>query len=134
VGRDGCRVPLPWAGDRPPYGFGPGQAQPWIPQPDDWKDLTVEAQERVAENGGESTLAFYRRALAARRQHALGSGDSVELLNADADVLALQRGELTVVLNAGPAAVELPAGEVVIASGEVTDGLLPPDTAVWLRG
>ena len=24
VGRDGCRVPIPWAGDRPPYAFGPG--------------------------------------------------------------------------------------------------------------
>ena len=35
-GRDGCRVPIPWAGDRPPYGFGPGAAQPWIPQPVDW--------------------------------------------------------------------------------------------------
>ena len=48
-------------------------------------------------------------------------------------MLALRRGGLTVVLNAGPEAVELPAGEVVIASGEITDGLLPPDTAVWLR-
>ena len=36
--------------------------------------LTVEAQE---EDEG-STLAFYRRALAARRAHALGSGDTVE--------------------------------------------------------
>ena len=33
VGRDGCRVPIPWAGDAPPYGFGPGTGQPWIPQP-----------------------------------------------------------------------------------------------------
>lgn len=23
-GRDGCRVPLPWSGDAPPYGFGGG--------------------------------------------------------------------------------------------------------------
>ena len=22
-GRDGCRVPLPWSGDAPPFGFGP---------------------------------------------------------------------------------------------------------------
>jgi alpha-glucosidase len=35
-------------------------------------------------------------------------------------------------LNAGDAAVPLPEGEVVHASGPV-DGALPPDTAVWLR-
>ena len=28
--------------------------------------------------------------------------------------------------------VRLPAGEVVIASGPLADGLLPPDTAAWL--
>jgi alpha-glucosidase len=133
-GRDGCRVPIPWAGDRPPYAFGPGHAQPWIPQPVDWERQTVEAQEKAAENGGDSTLAFYRRALAARREHALGSGDSIDLLTADGDVLALRRGGLTVVLNAGRTAVALPAGEVVIASGEVADGLLPPDTAAWITG
>ena len=28
-GRDGCRVPLPWSGDEPPFGFSPaGQRQP----------------------------------------------------------------------------------------------------------
>jgi len=49
-------------------------------------------------------------------------------------VLAFTRGPLTVVLNAGPDATELPAGEVVLASGELDDPrLLPPDTAVWLR-
>ena len=32
-GRDGCRIPIPWGGDRPPYRFGPGTGQPWLPQP-----------------------------------------------------------------------------------------------------
>jgi alpha-glucosidase len=133
VGRDGCRVPIPWAGDRPPYAFGPGGGQPWIPQPLDWAHLSVEAQEKAAENGADSTLAFYRRALLARREHALGSGDTVEVRTADEEILMFSRGRLTVVLNAGIEAVRLPAGEVVIASGEVRDRLLPPDTAVWLR-
>jgi alpha-glucosidase len=128
AGRDGCRVPIPWAGDRPPYAFGPGHAQPWIPQPVDWEPLTVEAQDKDE----DSTLAFYRRALAARREHALGSGDGIELLTDVGDVLALRRGGLTVVLNAGSESVVLPAGEVVIASGDLTDGLLPPDTAAWI--
>ena len=62
-GRDGCRVPIPWGGTQPPYAFGPGNTQPWIPQPDDWDAMSVEAQ--LADP--ESTLAFYREALAARR-------------------------------------------------------------------
>ena len=35
-------------------------------------------------------------------------------------------------LNAGTDAVELPAGDVVAASGELEGRLLPADTAVWL--
>ncbi len=128
AGRDGCRVPIPWAGDAPPYAFGPGHGQPWIPQPLDWDRLTVEAQEK----DDASTLAFYRRALAARRAHALGSGDTVDALTAAGDVLAFRRGGLTVVLNAGTSPVELPEGEVVISSGPLDGGLLPADTAAWL--
>lgn len=130
VGRDGCRVPIPWEGTAPPYGFGPGTGQPWLPQPGDWAPLTVAAQ-----TGAEgSTLELYRAALAARRTHALGAGDRVELRPVVDGVLAFTRGPLTVVLNAGADAIELPAGEVVLASGELDDPrLLPPDTAVWLR-
>jgi alpha-glucosidase len=126
--RDGCRVPIPWSGDAPPYGFGPGTGQPWLPQPSDWADRTVAAQEQDP----DSTLAFYKDALGARRKHALDATEEVELLDAGPDVLAFTRSGLTVVLNAGDEAVELPAGEVVIASGELAGGLLPPDTAVWL--
>ena len=39
----GCRSR--GAAPQPPYGFGPGTGQPWIPQPDDWAALTVEAQQ-----------------------------------------------------------------------------------------
>ena len=88
----------------------------------------MEAQEK----DDASTLAFYRRALAARREHALGGGDTVDALTADGEVLAFRRGGLTVVLNAGTRAVALPEGEVVIASGDLNEGRLPADTAVWL--
>ncbi len=126
-GRDGCRVPMPWAGDRPPYEFGPGSAQPWIPQPLTWAPLTVAAQE----DDPESMLSFYRRALATRREHVAGLGYDVAVQVTD-DVLTLRRGPLTVMLNCGSAAVSLEPGERVIASGPVDDRL-PPDTAVWLR-
>ena len=32
IGRDGCRVPLPWQADAPSFGFGPGEKS-WLPQP-----------------------------------------------------------------------------------------------------
>ncbi|QBX56000.1 glycoside hydrolase family 13 protein [Nocardioides seonyuensis] len=127
-GRDGCRVPIPWSGDEPPFGFGPGAGQPWIPQPADWAPLTVDAQDDDA----DSTLGFYRRALAARREHAVVAGDTVELLDQGKDTLAFRRGPLTVLLNCGTSPVPLPPGEVLVSSGPVTDRL-PPDTSVWLR-
>ena len=126
--RDGCRVPIPWSGDAPPYGFGPGSGQPWLPQPLDWADRSVAAQEQDP----DSTLAFYKAALAARRKHTTGAEEEIELLDAGADLLVFTRGELTVVLNAGAEPTELPAGDVVVASGDLSDRLLPPDTAVWL--
>jgi alpha-glucosidase len=126
-GRDGCRVPLPWGGDQPPYDFGPGTGQPWIPQPADWASLTVEAQAADP----DSTLTFYKRALAARRDQA-DTGGHVEMLDLGTDVLAFRRGPLTVVLNCGTAPVPLPPGEVLVASGPVTEEL-PGDTAAWLR-
>jgi alpha-glucosidase len=37
-GRDGCRVPIPWSGSAPPFGFSPPDAgaPPWLPQPPSW--------------------------------------------------------------------------------------------------
>ena len=127
VGRDGCRVPIPWGGDSAPFGFGPGDAQPWIPQPDEFKGLTVAAQTGVE----GSTLEFYRAALAARRAHALPAGDEVTHAVATGDVLELHRGDLRVLLNCGTTAVPLPEGRVLASSRTVAD-VLPPDTCVWL--
>ncbi|QZY29570.1 glycoside hydrolase family 13 protein [Nocardioides coralli] len=131
AGRDGCRVPLPWGGSEAPYGFGPGEGQPWIPQPDDWATVTVAAQ---AERD-DSTLAFYREALRCRREHAVPAGPDVDLADVDGEVLSFTRGALQVVLNCGDSPVGLPAGtEVLVASGPVEGDKLPGDTAVWLRG
>ena len=58
-GRDGCRVPLPWAHDAPSFGFGPS-ANSWLPQPADWADYALDVQ---AGTPG-STYEFYREALA----------------------------------------------------------------------
>jgi alpha-glucosidase len=119
-------VPIPWSGDAPPYGFGPGAGQPWLPQPKDWSALTVEAESADP----DSTLAFYRRTLDLRRKVATPAGDDVQILSSDDNVLVFRRGDLTCHLNCGTSPVEVPAGDVLLCSGD-TPGA--PDTATWLR-
>jgi alpha-glucosidase len=41
-------------------------------------------------------------------------------------------GGLVCALNAGRRAMALPDGEVLLASGELVDGKLSPNTATWL--
>jgi alpha-glucosidase len=126
-GRDGCRVPMPWSGAEPPFGFGPGKGQPWLPQPSEWEAFTVEAQE----NDPESMLSLYREALRIRRRE-LGDGN-LTWLPGEEDVLAFTRDSgLTCVVNLGEGPARLPRGNVLLASGPVPDGMLPPDTAAWL--
>ena len=48
-------------------------------------------------------------------------------------MLAFRRGPITVVLNAGRRPVAVPKGKVLVNSGRLVDGKLPPNTAVWLR-
>ncbi|MEU6719919.1 glycoside hydrolase family 13 protein [Nonomuraea sp. NPDC046802] len=124
-GRDGCRIPLPWSGDEPPFGFGTGT--PWLPQPDSWRKLTAEAQRTDL----GSMLNLYRNGLALRRQ-LLGDG-TLTWLSLGERVLAFVRDSgLTSVTNLGTDPVPLPAGEVVLASGPLEDSALPSDTTVWL--
>lgn len=65
TGRDGCRVPMPWSGTSPPFGFAPDGVVPWLPQPDDWAALTVEAQRADP----QSTWRLVQAGLAFRHSH-----------------------------------------------------------------
>ncbi|MGH3171681.1 MAG: glycoside hydrolase family 13 protein, partial [Trebonia sp.] len=84
-GRDGARVPLPWSGAEPPFGFS--AAQPWLPQPKEWRDLTVEAED----GDPASMLELYRTALRLRREHWTAAPDLSWLPSPDG-VLAFARG------------------------------------------
>lgn len=123
-GRDGCRVPLPWAGSAPPYGFS-DTADTWLPMPADWATLTVEHQ---LDDPG-STLNLYRRAIELRRSRVEFDGDAIEWIN---DVTFRCRGGLVCALNTGAEPIPLPAGTVLLTSGPLVDGMLGPDTAAWL--
>ena len=127
-GRDGCRVPLPWTSDGASFGFGPGGS--WLPQPAWFAAFAVAAQDGVP----GSTLEMYRAALACRR--GLGGDESLTwVASGHAEVLHLRRSTgWDCVTNFGVAAVAMPAGEVLLASGPLAaDGSLPPDTTVWLK-
>ncbi|MDX3183070.1 glycoside hydrolase family 13 protein [Streptomyces sp. NPDC049952] len=129
--RDGCRVPIPWTREGSSYGFGGGGS--WLPQPDTWGALSVEAQDGVQ----GSTLELYRAAIAARREHpGLGAGTDVEWLDAPEGVLALGRPGFVATVNTTGAPVRITVpGTLLLASGPVTvDGTtveLPADTTVW---
>lgn len=127
-GRDGCRVPIPWSGDAPSYGFGAGQ-QPWLPQPPEWAALTAARQA----DDPASMLSLYRQLLDLRREHPAVSGDTLEWLGAPPGAFAFRRPDgLICAVNTGTAAVALPAGELLITSVPLEDGALPSDAAAWL--
>lgn len=133
-GRDGCRVPLLWSGDAPPYGFSPTPGDTWLPQPPGWAGRTAQAQERDP----ASTLSLYRRALAVRRwEPALGAGE-LRWLESPGDVLLFARPardggrEVVCAVNLGADPVDVPAGEILTCSGDLVDDRLPADTAVWV--
>jgi alpha-glucosidase len=125
IGRDGCRVPIPWSGSATPFGFSPDGVAPWLPQPPDWAGRTVEAEE----DDPDSMLHLYRAAIAGRP-----SGPMTWVSEPDADVLELTRGDgFTCVANTGESSVPLPEVPVILTSGPLEDdGSLPPDTTVWL--
>jgi alpha-glucosidase len=128
-GRDGERVPLPWEGDEPPFGFSSG-SRTWLPMPAEWSAFTVEAE--LANPA--STLWLYRRALQLRRELPDLHGSSFAWLQAPEGCLAYRRGSnLVVALNAGDVPVELPPGEVLLSSSVIEADKLPANTAVWLR-
>ena len=137
AGRDGCRTPMPWAAGKPELGFTTGS--PWLPFGADAAGLAADLQE--ADPG--STLAAYRRLLAARRALlATGElGEELELLPTSEQVLAYRRGPLTVVLNTADEPVRVPvpgAGallEATAAGARLREGVVevPAAATVWLR-
>ena len=134
-GRDGCRVPLPWSGDR-----GAVRVQPrrrdrpsrGSASPTRWAALTVEAQR----DDPGSMLNLYRAALRIRRDRA-GPGDgSMRWLPTRPRACSPSRAatRFVAITNLSPDAVALPAdGELLLASADLDDGRLPSDASAWIR-
>ncbi|MDF2048667.1 glycoside hydrolase family 13 protein, partial [Arthrobacter sp. Cr_A7] len=118
IGRDGCRVPLPWSGNLPGYGFSDprnGQApQPWLPQPESFGPLAADRQDGVE----GSTLELYRAALAFRSANKLGRGAVTwaDVHAPDSGLLAFHNGDVLVLANMGFASAPVPEGYAVALS------------------
>ncbi len=135
-GRDGARVPLPWSGKQAPYGFTDSMNPTWLPQPSDWAELTVSAEQ----DQPRSTLSLYSHSLQLRAQF---SGAVGFIESGDPAVMIYHRDEgIVIAVNTGAGEYLLPeflrAAEVLLdsesveASGDKTE-VLPPDCARWFR-
>jgi alpha-glucosidase len=96
-GRDGCRTPMPWDSGTPNLGFSTGT--PWLPLGPSHAALAVSAQE----HDPASALAFTRKMLKARKDHASLREADLSLLEAKLPLLAFRRGEILCVFNLGRA-------------------------------
>jgi alpha-glucosidase len=120
LGRDGCRVPIPWSTEAPSFGFTSGE--PWLPMPAEWGSRSVEAERRDP----NSVLELYRTALATR------PNGPFEWRESPPGAISFARGELVCVVNVDSEPLSLADREVTLASEPLT-GKLPPGAAVWLR-
>ncbi|HEY3438040.1 MAG TPA: glycoside hydrolase family 13 protein [Actinotalea sp.] len=137
-GRDGCRVPIPWAAEAPAFGFSPTGLS-WLSQPESFRRYALDNQRGVP----GSTYEVYRSALRLRREFRLGSGSLAWVdglpSSAESSVLAFVNRDVLVIANLGPGTVRLPADLALVhASQDLTVAdddavLVGPDTTVWAR-
>jgi alpha-glucosidase len=130
VGRDGCRVPIPWESDKPTFGFS-NTGNSWLPQPENYRRYARNEQRGVA----GSTLELYRQLLKIRREFNLGLGklNWVEGL-CDETTLAFDNSGVRVVANFG-ASINLPNGELLVTTQHdlTVEGVLEHDQVAWIR-
>ena len=117
-----ARVPLPWEGGPPGYGFTTGE--PWLPTPADYGEQTVARQLEDM----TSTLSLYRRAIELRRTHVPDPTVPLEWYGAPPGCLAFRPAgsALVCALNTSDVAVPLPPGEVLLASGDTPSTTCSP--------
>ena len=130
VGRDGCRVPIPWESDKPAYGFN-NTGKSWLPQPENYRRYARSEQRGVA----GSTLELYRQLLKIRKEFNMGLGNLkwVEEL-CDKTTLAFDNSGVRVIANFG-GSVNLPSGELLATTQHdlTVEGVLEHDQVAWIR-
>ena len=130
VGRDGCRVPIPWEADKPAFGFN-STGEAWLPQPDLYKSYSRDQQ-----SGAEgSTLELYKALLKHRKAFELGFGSLTWNQEFSGEhTLAYENSGVLVLANFDGPAIKIPAGEVLVSSQkELSSGMLEHDQVIWLK-
>lgn len=130
-GREGARVPMPWAPSDDQFGFSEGT--PWLPMR--WQ-AGQSVEEQDADN--DSVLAFYRKLTDARKEFGWADARSIETAFRG-DVLTLtvttQTAVFYVVANFGLSdgvEASLPADDPILASGALEPKVIPARTAaIW---
>lgn len=132
IGRDGCRVPLPWEADAGAANGFNTTGNSWLPQPANYRVFSRNLQEGVA----GSTLELYKRLLKERRKFSMGSGEFrwAEEYQ-DKNTLAYVNNGVLVLMNFGPESVALPAGEVLVTTQHdlTAERELEHDQVVWVH-
>lgn len=127
LSRDGCRVPIPWKVKGRSFGFGMKGSH--LPQPEWFGKFSVEAED--GKRG--STLEFYRRAFAVRRD--VLTDEKITWVNHffNRNIIHFRRSNgWQSITNFGSKPVSLPAGQVILTSRPLVKGKLGPNTTAWV--
>jgi alpha-glucosidase len=129
VGRDGCRIPLPWEPEGDSSGFS-GSGKSWLPQPTSYKELARSIQEQDS----ESTLSFYKTALGLRKQLGLGEGSFSWLAGHQGpETLGYENSGVKVIYNFGTQPVDLSNFEILISSEPLSGKQLATNQCAWIK-
>jgi alpha-glucosidase len=130
LGRDGCRVPLPWRASDTHLGFGSGN-EPWLPFPPSFAALARDLQAASP----SSHLSLYRDILRLRRELNLGRGSLSWAENwCTGSSLGYVNGTTLVLMNLNHEPLEMPAGHVLLRSDLSGAGqFLESGETAWIR-
>ncbi|MCS3844332.1 glycoside hydrolase family 13 protein [Microbacterium sp. AK031] len=128
LGRDGCRVPLPWTASGSSFGFGSDGSH--LPQPAWFAEYAVD----VEADDPSSTLSLYREAL--RLRHLLQTGEALAWIDTGrADVLRFSRPNgWQIVTNFGdePFDLGMDAASVVLSNLALDGQFLSGEATAWI--
>lgn len=131
VGRDGCRVPIPWESESPSFGFS-SSGKSWLPQPESYREYSRDLQRGKP----HSTLEMYKSLLRIRKQLDLGNGGlEWQPHYCTAESLAFINNGVLVISNFNGQDISLPEGEILASSqpGLSASRNLERDQTAWIK-
>lgn len=132
IGRDGCRIPMPWKQKKPAFGFS-HRTKTWLPQPGYYGKFEVDVQSGQP----DSMLSLYKTLLRLRRRYRLGQNKLEWIASPRTDVMTVRSGDLVLAINFGYSPVTLNVKGELIAKSQpaitLKNNRLPGSAAVWIK-